>query len=60
MWQGVTEGSLERVLNLLKAMSPIALSVANTGLRGKVIWFLLTCRPDFPPVDLKRRDARLV
>jgi hypothetical protein len=24
MWQGVTEGNLERVLDLLKAMSPIA------------------------------------
>ncbi len=27
MWQGVTEGNLERVLNLLKAMSPIAVIV---------------------------------
>src|ERR1039458_9691785 len=24
-------------------------------LRGKVIWFLLTCRPDLLPVDLKRQ-----
>ena len=85
MWQGVTEGNLERVLNLLKAMSPIAVIVdeadaqlgdrSNTGdsgvsnrvfaqiaqfmgdteLRGKVIWFLLTCRPDLIPVDLKRQ-----
>jgi SpoVK/Ycf46/Vps4 family AAA+-type ATPase len=85
MWQGVTEGNLERVLNLLKAMSPIAVIVdeadaqlgnrssggdsgvgnrvfaqiaafmGNIELRGKVIWFLLTCRPDFLPVDLKRR-----
>jgi SpoVK/Ycf46/Vps4 family AAA+-type ATPase len=85
MWQGVTEGNLERVLNLLKAMSPIAVIVdeadaqlgnrsssgdsgvgnrvfaqiaafmGNTELRGKVIWFLLTCRPDFLPVDLKRQ-----
>jgi AAA+ superfamily predicted ATPase len=85
MWQGVTEGNLERILNLLKAMSPIAVIVdeadaqlgnrsssgdsgvssrvfaqiaqfmGNTELRGKVIWFLLTSRPDLLPVDLKRQ-----
>jgi len=85
MWQGVTEGNLERVLNLPKAMSPIAVFVdeadaqlgdrassgdsggssrvsaqiaqfmGNTELRGRVIWFLLTCRPDLLPVDLKRQ-----
>ncbi|MGE5489065.1 MAG: ATP-binding protein [bacterium] len=85
MWQGQTEGNLERVLALLKAMSPIAVIVdeadaqlghrsssgdsgvsnrvfaqiaafmGNTELRGKVIWFLLTCRPDLLPVDLKRQ-----
>lgn len=85
MWQGVTEGNLERVLGLLKAMSPIAVIVdeadaqlgdrsssgdsgvsnrvfaqiaqfmGDTELRGKVIWFLLTCRPDLLPVDLKRQ-----
>jgi AAA+ superfamily predicted ATPase len=85
MWQGVTEANLERVLTLLKAMSPIAVVVdeadaqlgdrsnsgdsgvgnrvfaqiaqfmGNTELRGKVIWFLLTCRPDLLPVDLKRQ-----
>jgi SpoVK/Ycf46/Vps4 family AAA+-type ATPase len=85
MWQGVTEANLERVLSLLKAMSPIAVIVdeadaqlgtrsssgdsgvgnrvfaqiaafmGNTELRGKVIWFLLTCRPDLLPVDLKRQ-----
>jgi SpoVK/Ycf46/Vps4 family AAA+-type ATPase len=85
MWQGVTEGNLERILNLLKAMSPIAVIVdeadaqlgnrsasgdsgvsnrvfaqiaqfmGNTELRGKVVWFLLTCRPDLLPVDLKRQ-----
>jgi AAA+ superfamily predicted ATPase len=85
MWQGVTEGNLERVLILLKAMSPIAVIVdeadaqlgdrfssgdsgvgnrvfaqiaqfmGNTEYRGKVIWFLLTCRPDLLPVDLKRQ-----
>jgi AAA+ superfamily predicted ATPase len=85
MWQGVTEGNLERVLSLLRAMCPIAVIVdeadaqlgsrsssgdsgvsnrvfaqiaqfmGNTELRGKVIWFLLTCRPDLLPVDLKRQ-----
>jgi AAA+ superfamily predicted ATPase len=85
MWQGQTEGNLERVLNLLKAMSPIVVIVdeadaqlgdrsssgdsgvgnrvfaqiaafmGNTEYRGKVIWFLLTCRPDLLPVDLKRQ-----
>ena len=85
MWQGVTEGNLERVLHLLKAMSPIVVIVdeadaqlgdrsssgdsgvgnrvfaqiaqfmGNTELRGKVMWFLLTCRPDLLPVDLKRQ-----
>ncbi len=85
MWQGVTEGNLERVLNLLRAMCPIAVIVdeadaqlgnrsmsgdsgvgnrvfaqiaqfmGNTELRGKVIWFLLTSRPDLLPVDLKRQ-----
>jgi SpoVK/Ycf46/Vps4 family AAA+-type ATPase len=85
MWQGQTEGNLERVLHLLKAMSPIIVVVdeadaqlgdrsnsgdsgvnnrvfaqiaqfmGNTEHRGKVIWFLLTCRPDLLPVDLKRQ-----
>jgi SpoVK/Ycf46/Vps4 family AAA+-type ATPase len=85
MWQGQTEGNLERVLSLLRAMSPIAVMVdeadaqlgnrsesgdsgvgnrvfaqiaqfmGNTEYRGKVLWFLLTCRPDLLPVDLKRQ-----
>ena len=85
MWQGQTEANLERVLALLKAMSPIVVIVdeadaqlgdrsssgdsgvnnrvfaqiaqfmGNTEYRGKVIWFLLTCRPDLLPVDLKRQ-----
>ena len=29
--------------------------MGNTEMRGKVIWFLLTCRPDLLPVDLKRQ-----
>jgi AAA+ superfamily predicted ATPase len=85
MWQGQTESNLERVLALLKAMSPIMVIVdeadaqlgdrsssgdsgvnnrvfaqiaqfmGNTENRGKVIWFLLTSRPDLLPVDLKRQ-----
>lgn len=85
MWQGQTEGNLERLLALLKAMSPIVVIVdeadAQLGDRsssgdsgmdnrvfeqiaqlmgniergGKVLWFLLTCRPDLLPVDLKRQ-----
>src|SRR5215813_9696503 len=85
MWQGQTEANLERVLTLLKVMSPIAVIVdeadaqlgnrsasgdsgvssrvfaqiaqfmGNTEHRGKVVWFLLTSRPDLLPVDLKRQ-----
>jgi ATP-dependent 26S proteasome regulatory subunit len=29
--------------------------MGNTDFRGKIIWFLLTCRPDLLPVDLKRQ-----
>ena len=85
MWQGQTEANLERILALLKAMSPIVVIIdeadaqlgdrsssgdsgvnnrvfaqiaqfmGNTEYRGKVLWFLLTCRPDLLPVDLKRQ-----
>src|SRR6267154_2914519 len=84
-WQGVTEGNLEKIFNLLKAMWPVAVIVdeadaflgnrnaqgdsgtsarvfsqiasfmGNTEYRGKIVWFLLTSRPDFLPVDLKRQ-----
>lgn len=84
-WQGVTEGNLEKIFNLLKAMWPVAVIVdeadaflgnrnaqgdsgtsarvfsqiatfmGNTEYRGKVVWFLLTARPDLLPVDLKRQ-----
>ncbi|HWE23331.1 MAG TPA: AAA family ATPase [Myxococcales bacterium] len=84
-WQGVTEGNLERIFNLLKAMWPVAVIVdeadaflgnrsaqgdsgtsarvfsqiaafmGNTDYRGKIVWFLLTSRPDLLPVDLKRQ-----
>jgi SpoVK/Ycf46/Vps4 family AAA+-type ATPase len=84
-WQGVTEGNLEKIFNLLKAMWPVAVIIdeadaflgtrsaggdsgtsarvfsqiasfmGNTDYRGKIIWFLLTCRPDLLPIDLKRQ-----
>jgi SpoVK/Ycf46/Vps4 family AAA+-type ATPase len=84
-WQGQTEGNLEKVLKILKAMSPVAVMIdeadaylgnrsasgdsgvssrvfsmiatfmSNTENRGKVIWFLITARPDLLPVDFKRQ-----
>ncbi len=84
-WQGVTEGNLEKIFNLLKAMWPVAVIIdeadaflgdrnqggdsgtsnrifasiaafmGNTEYRGKIVWFLLTCRPDLLPIDLKRQ-----
>lgn len=84
-WQGVTESNLEKVFNILKAMSPVGVMIdeadamlgnrnqtgdsgtsnrifaqiaafmGNTEYRGKVIWFLITCRPDLIPIDLKRQ-----
>lgn len=84
-WQGVTESNLERVLKLLRAMSPVAVMIdeadaylgnrsqqgdsgvsnrvfsmiasfmSNTDHRGRIIWFLVTARPDNMPVDLKRQ-----
>ncbi len=29
--------------------------MGNTEYRGKILWFLITCRPDLLPVDLKRQ-----
>ncbi len=84
-WQGVTESNLEKILNLLRAMWPIAVIIdeadaflgdrdqqgdsgtsnrifaslvsfmGDTSYRGKVIWFLITCRPDLLPIDMKRQ-----
>jgi ATPases of the AAA+ class len=84
-WQGVTEGNLEKILNLLEAMTPVAVMIdeadaalgnrnmqGDSGVsqrvfsqivsfmsdpahRGKVIFFLVTARPDLMPVDLKRQ-----
>lgn len=84
-WQGVTEGNLEKILSLLKAMSPVAVMIdeadaylgdrhasgdsgvsnrvfsqiatfmSDTDNRGRIIWFLMTARPDLMPIDLKRQ-----
>jgi len=84
-WQGVTEGNLEKILALLKAMAPVAVMIdeadaylgdrnasgdsgvssrvfsqiasfmSDTANRGRIIWFLMTARPDLMPVDLKRQ-----
>ncbi|MFA5670526.1 MAG: AAA family ATPase [Balneolaceae bacterium] len=84
-WQGVTEGNLEKILSLLKAMSPVAVMIdeadaylgdrsasgdsgvssrvfsqiatfmSDTSHRGRIMWFLMTARPDLMPVDLKRQ-----
>lgn len=82
---GETEGNLERILRVLRAMGPVAVIIdeadamlgdreaegdsgtssrvfgqfasqmGDTAWRGKLIWFLLTCRPDLLPIDLKRQ-----
>jgi AAA+ superfamily predicted ATPase len=82
---GETEGNLERVLSVLRAMGPvvvvvdeadaalgsreqegdsgtssrvfamIAAQMGDTGYRGRIIWMLLTARPDLLPIDLKRQ-----
>ena len=84
-WQGVTEGNLEKILNLLRAMAPVAVMIdeadaylgdrsssgdsgvssrvfsqiatamSDTTNRGRIIWFLMTARPDLMPIDLKRQ-----
>ncbi len=38
-----------------RVFAQLAAQMGNTRYRGKLIWFLLTCRPDLLPVDLKRQ-----
>src|SRR5258707_13548612 len=82
---GETEGNLERVLGVLRAMGPvvvvideadaalgdreqqgdsgtssrvfsmIATQMGDTRYRGRILWMLLTARPDLLPIDLKRQ-----
>jgi SpoVK/Ycf46/Vps4 family AAA+-type ATPase len=47
--QGGDSGTSSRVF------AQIASQMGNTAFRGKIIWFLMTCRPDNLPIDLKRQ-----
>src|SRR6266850_5398974 len=47
--KGADSGVSERVFASLAAF------MGDTRRRGKVIWFLMTSRPDLVPVDLKRQ-----
>jgi AAA+ superfamily predicted ATPase len=82
---GETEGNLERVLSVLRAIGPvmvvideadaalgdresegdagtssrvfamIASQMGDTRYRGRILWMLLTARPDLLPIDIKRQ-----
>jgi SpoVK/Ycf46/Vps4 family AAA+-type ATPase len=82
---GETEGNLERVFAVLRAMGPImvivdeadtllgdrssdgdsgtgsrvfgmfATQMGDTRYRGRLLWMLLTARPDLLPIDIKRQ-----
>ena len=38
-----------------RVFAQLASQMGNTEYRGKIIWFLLTCRPDLLPIDLTRQ-----
>jgi SpoVK/Ycf46/Vps4 family AAA+-type ATPase len=38
-----------------RVFAQIASFMGNTEYRGRIIWFLITCRPDLVPIDLKRQ-----
>jgi SpoVK/Ycf46/Vps4 family AAA+-type ATPase len=38
-----------------RVFGQFATQMGNTDYRGKIIWFLLTCRPDLLPIDIKRQ-----
>jgi len=38
-----------------RVFSMIASQMGDTKYRGRIIWMLLTCRPDLLPIDLKRQ-----
>lgn len=42
-------GTSKRVFSMLAAQ------MGDTRYRGHILWFLLTCRPDLLPIDLKRQ-----
>ncbi|MBN2498935.1 MAG: ATP-binding protein [Deltaproteobacteria bacterium] len=47
--QGGDSGTSSRVFGQFAAQ------MGNTTYRGKILWFLLTCRPDNLPIDIKRQ-----
>lgn len=38
-----------------RVFSMLAQQMGDTNYRGRILWFLLTCRPDLLPIDLKRQ-----
>jgi ATP-dependent 26S proteasome regulatory subunit len=38
-----------------RVFSMLAQQMGDTSYRGKILWFLLTCRPDLLPIDMKRQ-----
>ena len=38
-----------------RVFSMIASQMGDTRYRGKIVWMLLTCRPDLLPIDIKRQ-----
>jgi len=38
-----------------RVFAQIASQMGNTAYRGKIVWFLMTCRPDLLPIDIKRQ-----
>jgi SpoVK/Ycf46/Vps4 family AAA+-type ATPase len=38
-----------------RVFAQIASFMGNTEYRGRIIWFLITCRPDLLPIDIKRQ-----
>ena len=43
-----------------RVFSMIASQMGNTRYRGKIIWMLLTSRPDLLPIDLKRQGRTVI
>jgi len=38
-----------------RIFAQLASFMGNTAFRGKILWFLITCRPDHLPIDMKRQ-----
>ena len=38
-----------------RIFAQLASFMGNTEYRGRIIWFLITCRPDLLPIDIKRQ-----